>query len=134
MEKDKIARGKSAHKQREMVKKEQVQRKKQDKSEALRTQQEAFRNVKKQREIEVSDWEQQDILRLWSWTLNCLSSIPLVASAPPTICLPFFFLPLPFPFSPPPSLPPSQPPPPLPSPNHSKKPPGPTSARNTVEL
>eukprot|EP00624_Nannochloropsis_granulata_P005633 evm.model.NODE_39996_length_24202_cov_37.737171.5 len=52
MEKDKIARGKSAHKQREMVKKEQVQRKKQDKSEALRTQQEAFRNVKKQREIE----------------------------------------------------------------------------------
>jgi len=56
MEKDEIARGENVHKQREAMKKEQTQRKKQDKAEALRTQQEAFRNVKKQRDIEVSDW------------------------------------------------------------------------------
>lgn len=53
MEKDEIVRGESTHKQREAVKKEQVQRKKQDKLEALRTQQEAFRNVKRQQEKEV---------------------------------------------------------------------------------
>jgi len=40
MEKDEIVRGESAHKQRKAVKKEQVQRKKQDTLEALRTQQE----------------------------------------------------------------------------------------------
>lgn len=61
MEKDEIARGENVHKQREAMKKEQTQRKKQDKAEALRTQQEAFRNVKKQRDIEVSDWETMKI-------------------------------------------------------------------------
>lgn len=53
MEKDEIVRGETAHQQREAMKKEQVQRKKQDKLDALRTQQDAFRNVKKQQEKEV---------------------------------------------------------------------------------